>query len=82
MLTHRTVRALCSIAVSITLSIALFACETEEVSSDRSLSAEDTARIEAEGGQALEDYGAAVLAVLGEGASSSLPGRGSGPEKS
>ena len=62
MISHRTFRTLSSIAVSITLCATLSGCETEAGCPDLSLSLEDTARIEAEVRQALEDYGAAVVA--------------------
>lgn len=58
----RTFRTLCAIAASTTVSIALSGCGTDENCSGTSLSPGDTARIEAEVRQALEDYGAAVVA--------------------
>ena len=62
MIAHRTFRTLCSTTVSVTHGITLSGCGAQEDCSDVDLSPQETARIETEVRQALEDYGAAVVA--------------------
>ena len=62
MIAHRAIRTIGSIAVFATLAIVLSSCESDDDSSCVGLSAADTARIEAEVRQALDNYAASVLA--------------------
>jgi ketosteroid isomerase-like protein len=62
MISHRALRAACFVAVGLTLAIALSGCEKDENVLAMGLPAADTARIEAEVRQALDDYAAAVVA--------------------
>jgi ketosteroid isomerase-like protein len=62
MIAHRAVPTIGSVALLATLAIALSSCESDDDTSCADLSAADTARIEAEVRQALDDYAASVVA--------------------